>query len=252
MNLQQHLGMRTIALAVLAGITLSAASLVQSQTDSTTSSAGRPQESSKQKPQGQQEANPFPTDTGNVPVMPNASSAGTAATPPENYGDIHLPSDMTDPVRSPDDSGPMTGDASGSSSSSAGLDNLLRPPPDTGKHGRHQDDGNADFGPEHPASAKEDESVGNYYLDQHNWRGALSRFESALVLDPENPDVYWGLAESQKHLGDYGNARANYLKVIEYDPDSKHSKEAKKALKEPEIASVPVVSNNKPNSSVHQ
>ena len=57
-----------------------------------------------------------------------------------------------------------------------------------------------------------------------------------MVLAPENPEVYWGLAESQQHMGDFANARANYEKVIEYDPDSKHAKEAKKALKEPEFA----------------
>ena len=37
-------------------------------------------------------------------------------------------------------------------------------------------------------------------------------------------------------MGDYAKARANYEKVIEYDPDSKHAKEAKKALKDPEFA----------------
>ena len=49
-------------------------------------------------------------------------------------------------------------------------------------------------------TAKEDEDVGGLYLSQKNWRAAQSRFESAVVLDPENPDVYWGLAEAQRHL----------------------------------------------------
>ena len=57
-----------------------------------------------------------------------------------------------------------------------------------------------------------------------------------MVLDPENPDVYWGLAEADRHLGNLADARANYQKVAEYDPDSRHGKEASKALKEPEIA----------------
>ena len=57
-----------------------------------------------------------------------------------------------------------------------------------------------------------------------------------MVLDPDNPDVYWGLAEANRHLGNYAAARTNYLKVMEYDPDSKHAKEAKKALNEPELA----------------
>jgi len=247
MKQQQQLGRHRIALAVLVAFVLPAISLAQSQSGSSAPPNPKTPAANTQKPQGQPDANPFPTDTDNVPLMPNANSPGAAAPPTENYSNIPLPGEMTDPVRSPDDSGPVTGDTSDSSSSSAGLDNLLKPPPDTGKHGRHRDDEDADFGPEHPASAKEDESVGSYYLDQHNWKGALSRFESALVLDPENPDVYWGLAESQKHLGDYADARANYLKVIEYDPDSKHSKDAKKALKEPEIAGAPGASSNKSN-----
>ena len=93
--------------------------------------------------------------------------------------------------------------------------------------------------PEHKETAQEDESVGSYYLDQKNWRAALSRYQSALVLDPENPDVYWGLAESQRHLGDMTRAKANYIKVMEYDPGSKHAKEAKKLLNEPEMANAP-------------
>jgi TolA-binding protein len=66
------------------------------------------------------------------------------------------------------------------------------------------------------------------------------------VLAPEDPEVYWGLAVSQQHMGDNANARANYEKVIEYDPDSKHAREAKKALKEPDLA------NAKPAPSVGQ
>jgi tetratricopeptide (TPR) repeat protein len=89
--------------------------------------------------------------------------------------------------------------------------------------------------PEHKESAAEDENVGKYYLDNKAWKAALSRFESALVLDPDNPDVYWGLAESQRHLGDFAEARANYQKVVDYDPDSRHGKDARKALKDPEI-----------------
>lgn len=88
--------------------------------------------------------------------------------------------------------------------------------------------------------------MGSYYLESKNWKGALSRFESAMVLDPENPEVYWGLAEAQRHLGDLASAKANYLKVMEYDPDSRHGKDAKKILKEPEIANARAVSANSP------
>lgn len=188
--------------------------------------------SDAQKPQGQQQANPFPDDSNAVPVLPS----NNAAPPPadDSYGGAlsSMPGADSDPVKSPDDASPSA-EGSDASSSSAGLDNLLKPPPDEdkGKHRKHDE-----TEPTHTESAKEDESVGSYYLDQKNWRAALSRFESALVLDPENPDVYWGLAEAQRHLGEYGGAKANYLKVMEYDPDSRHSKDAQKYLKDPDLA----------------
>ncbi len=90
--------------------------------------------------------------------------------------------------------------------------------------------------PEHQETSAEDIEVGNYELDRKNWKAALSRFESALVLAPDEPEVYWGLAESARHLGNLADARGYYQKVALYDPDSRHGKDAIKALKEPEIA----------------
>ena len=123
------------------------------------------------------------------------------------------------------------------------MDDVLKPPPDTGRPGKGRKD-EADADVPHREGPKEDESVGSYYLDQKNWKAALSRFESALVLDPENPEVYWGLGEAERHMGNYANAKAHYMKLVEYDPDSKHGKEAKKLLKEPELANAPAVSSN--------
>jgi tetratricopeptide (TPR) repeat protein len=150
-----------------------------------------------------------------------------------------LPAGDIDPVESPDDPSAAangSGPDSSSSSSLSGIDTLMPGPDDEqpGKHGRQQDQ----IEPEHKESAAEDENVGKYYLDNKDWRAALSRFQSAMVLDPDNPDVYWGLAESNLHLQKYSDARANYLKVIEYDPDSKHAKQAKKALEEPELENI--------------
>ena len=52
-------------------------------------------------------------------------------------------------------------------------------------------------------TSKEDISVGKYYLDNKNWKAALSRFQSALVLAPDEPEVYWGLAESDAAPGKF-------------------------------------------------
>lgn len=200
----------------------------------------QPQQQDQQNPNSQppqQKGNPFPTDTGNVPVMPSNSEPDVPAGNPNGEGArFSLPDGDSDPVASPDGAASESSSEGVSSSDVRGLDSILPPPGDdepTGKHGRKRSD--VLEGPP-KESSKEDINVGQYYLDNKNWKAALSRFQSALVLAPEEPEVYWGLAESERHLGDYASAKANYQKVIEYDPDSKHAKEAKKALKEPEIA----------------
>jgi hypothetical protein len=192
---------------------------------------------SAQQPKPQDQGNPFPTDTNNVPVMPSHTAPDEPDNVPADTEGVRfsLPGHDADPVASPDDTSAGAGEQESSSDVKA-LDSILPPPgsdDETGKKGRKRS--NVLEGPP-KESSKEDISVGNYYLDNKNWKGALSRFQSALVLAPDEPDVYWGLAECERHLGDFAAAKANYLKVIEYDPDSKHAKEAKKALKEPEIA----------------
>jgi hypothetical protein len=188
------------------------------------------------------ESNPFPDDNGNIPVLPSGNQPVMREAPVPAGPPPALPGGDVDPVRSPDEPLPdlssSSGSGSNSSSSSSDLARILEPPPDDEVSKTRKGKGVAP--PEHKETAKEDESVGQYYLDQKNWRAALSRFQSALILDPENPDVYWGLAESQRHLGDMASAKTNYTKVVQYDPDSKHGKEAKKLLKDPEVANAPV------------
>ena len=189
------------------------------------------------------EANPFPEDTNNVPVVPTtAEPAPAPAVLPSaaGAGTTSLLKSDTDPVHSPDD--PVQDDSAsqGFSSSLAGTGEVNIPDeerPD--KHGRMPQPA------VHSETAKEDESVGDFELGRKNWKAALSRYESAVVNDPENPDVYWGIAEAQRGLGNYAEAKANYQKVVDYDdPESKHSKEAKKLLKSRELANARAVSKN--------
>ncbi len=196
----------------------------------------------------QTNANPFPEDTDSVPVMPTRNSPDLPSGPGDQSasGLIPLPAEDADPVRSPEDAAAAAESSdSGSSSSLAGLGNLPPPDDDTAHPGKHKGKGEQVV-PEHHETAAEDENVGSYYLSNKNWKGALSRFQSALVLDPYNPDVYWGLAECERHLGDFAGARANYMKVMEYDPGSHHAKEAGKALQDPEIANAKPASSGQP------
>jgi tetratricopeptide (TPR) repeat protein len=233
-----------VRVALLSACLLAAGSCLcahaQQNGDAAPASSGQKKQSGNAQQPAQQPAdeNPFPGDNTNVPVLPSKDIPDIPADNGSANGDrAALPAGDTDPVASPDD-GTSQGDsqsASGFSSSSSGVDGLLNGPDDEPqtKHGGKQ---GQLAEPEHQETAAEDENIGKYYLDSKDWRAALSRYQSAMVLDPENPDVYWGLAESQRHLGNFADARANYQKVMEYDPDSKHAKDAAKALKEPELA----------------
>ncbi len=176
-----------------------------------------------------------------APPQPNRPAQNPPANPqnppaPANTAPATLPRGDVDPVRSPDEPQSDMSDAQGFSSSSAGLDNVM-PPPDTDVDSRRGKKGRgAAPAPDHQETAAEDEKVGDYYLSEKNWRAALSRYQSAMVLDPENPAVYWGLGEAQRHLGKLAEAKAAYEKLVEYDPDSKHGKEARKLLKDPQLA----------------
>jgi tetratricopeptide (TPR) repeat protein len=139
-------------------------------------------------------------------------------------------------VRSPDDPPPAAGSAltDDASSSQKGMEKLL-PQPDDEQPEKHRKLLAKE--PTHQEASSKDIEVGVYYLETRNWKAALSRFESAMVLDPENPEVYWGLAEAERHLGDFASAKGYYLKLLDYDPDGPHGKEARKALKDPALAS---------------
>ena len=236
---------RVFAIALVLVGCLMAAQRICAQSPASGDAAGAGQSKpagQSQQPTGTQPqtgSNPFPEDTSTVPVMP---SKGTPVLPEGTYkgdeyesGGVPLPGEDLDPVRSPEDPVPAAGSGQqeDSSSSLTGLDKLL-PPPDDDQTGKKRK--LAVKEPTHQEAASEDINVGGYYLERKNWKAAYSRFESALILDPENPDVYWGLAEAERQLGDLANARAHYEKVLEYDPDSRHGREARKALKYPAIA----------------
>jgi len=226
--------MLVFATALAGAAPLVAQSSGSEKSATSSQSSGQAAQAKSSSPQSQANGNPFPGNTTNVPVLPS----GPAGTVPEGRYAVDaggkLPPDDMDPVKSPDSSEPDGGQQQGFSSSQSGLDDLL-PAPDTAQPGKKGSEPLVTLPPETLAN---DLSVGSYYLGNHNWRAALSRFQSALVLDPQNPDVYWGLAESERHLGDYADARQHYVKVLEYDPGSKHAKEATKALREPQIANM--------------
>jgi tetratricopeptide (TPR) repeat protein len=243
---------RLFAIATLLVIFLGASRAAQppaqnpSGADAAANGSKKPADDAQEPPATvpQSSANPFPEDTSSVPVMPTkdtpaapgGSSDGTGA---PAYNSFLLPSDDTDPVRCPDDPAPSTAEDEESSSSLKNVESIL-PPPDTEETQERHKKLSVTKQPSHQEVAKSDIDIGSYYLDRKNWRAALSRYESAMVLDPENPDVYWGLAEAERNLGQFAKAREHYGKLLDYDPEGKHAKQARKALKDPALADVRV------------
>jgi hypothetical protein len=180
---------------------------------------------------------PFPEDTTTVPVIPTTQPPpGTEGSQEQDAASgkhLVFTDGSADPVRSPDDASPETASAddTGSTSSRKGLDSLLPSMDDEQPGKKHK----KDQAPEHQETAREDIQVGGYYLDKKNWKAALSRFQSAMVLDPENPEVYWGMAEAARNLGDLAQARDYLIKLVDYDPDGPHGKQARKLLKDPAL-----------------
>lgn len=230
-------------------LTVLAATAPRLMAQSPAGSATPPPGSKTQAPQAQKpaapapsSANPFPEDTDAVPVLPSGNAAsrgnfeetggGSAA------GYAPLPSTDNDPVHSPDDPVPSAGAGQGGgwSSSLSEIDSALPPSALDTSQPEKRKNAQAVKEPTRQQAAAHNINVGSYYLDTKDWKGALSRFESALVLDPENPEVYWGLAEAEFHLGQFAKARTHFQLVLEYDPGSRHAREARKALKEPALA----------------
>lgn len=188
-------------------------------------------------PQPAAGANPFPEDTSAVPVMPTTPDQPNVSHDGAESAPLPLSGEDLDPVRSPDDPEPVAAGAEQqegeSSSSLKGLEKLLPAPDDDQPDKRRK---LVVKQPTHQEVSAKDIEVGLYYIQTKNWKAARSRFESAMVLDPENPEVYWGMAEAERHTGDLAAAKAHYLMLLDYDPDGPHGKEARKALKDPAIA----------------
>jgi hypothetical protein len=225
------------------GLTAAPWLLAQAPAPGDTAATGQSKPASESQKPGtptQPSTNPFPEDTSTVPLMPSKTTPilpeGTFRG--EESAPVPLPGGDLDPVRSPDDPAPVATSEQGEDASSSlkGMEKLLPRPEDD------QPDKKKKLfvkEPTHQEASSKDIEVGDYYLQTKNWKAALSRFESAMVLDPENPEVYWGLAEAEHHLSDFADAKAHYLKLLEYDPDGPHGKQARRELKDPALVKAP-------------
>lgn len=88
-----------------------------------------------------------------------------------------------------------------------------------------------------PQLAKQDDRVGNFYLNTHDYKGAYDRYLEATRVAPEDANAVFGLAQAARGLGKTEVAESNYLLYLDAVPHGKHSKDARRALKSIERAS---------------
>jgi Tfp pilus assembly protein PilF len=80
--------------------------------------------------------------------------------------------------------------------------------------------------------AAHDINVGETYLAGNSYDAARERFEEALRLTPDNPLIYFRLAQAYQGMQRLDPARTFYRKYLEMDPKGKFVKNARKAVGE--------------------
>jgi Tfp pilus assembly protein PilF len=78
--------------------------------------------------------------------------------------------------------------------------------------------------------AAHDIDVGETYLAGNNFDSARERFEEALRLTPDNPLIWFRLAQSLQGMQRLDPARLYYKKYLEAQPKGKFAKDAKKSI----------------------
>jgi Tfp pilus assembly protein PilF len=78
--------------------------------------------------------------------------------------------------------------------------------------------------------AAHDINVGETYLAGNNFESARERFEEALRLTPDNPLIWFRLAQALQGVQRLDPARLYYKKYLEAQPKGKFAKNAKKAI----------------------
>lgn len=78
--------------------------------------------------------------------------------------------------------------------------------------------------------AEQDKSVARFYWNRGNYEGSYLRFKDAVVYAPLNPEMWFGLAESERMIGKNVNAREHYKKYLELAPDGPKAKDSAKML----------------------
>jgi tetratricopeptide (TPR) repeat protein len=84
--------------------------------------------------------------------------------------------------------------------------------------------------PFNPHKAQKDLEVGDFYFKRKNYRGALARYQSALVWQDNNAEAMFKLAQCAEKLGDKDTAAKYYSRYIDTLPHGERVADARKGL----------------------
>lgn len=84
--------------------------------------------------------------------------------------------------------------------------------------------------PWNPYRAAKDDEVGDYYLKQGNVKGALARYQDALIYKDNDAVANFRMAQCYEKLHQPDEAIPHYKEYLKILPDGPLSKQAKKAL----------------------
>jgi len=85
--------------------------------------------------------------------------------------------------------------------------------------------------PWNPYRAAKDDEVGDYYFKSGNYKGALARYQDALVYKDKDAVANFKMAECYEKLGQAEEAIPHYQAYLKILPEGPLSKQARKALK---------------------
>lgn len=84
--------------------------------------------------------------------------------------------------------------------------------------------------PYNPYRADKDLEVGEYYLKLKDYKGALARFQDALMYKPNDAMANLRMAECYEKMNDPAQAAVHYREYLRILPNGPESKKARKAL----------------------
>ena len=84
--------------------------------------------------------------------------------------------------------------------------------------------------PWNPYRAAKDDEVGDYYLKQGNYKGALARYQDALIYKDNDAVANFRMAQCYEKLHQPEEAIPHYKEYLRILPDGPFAKQAKKAL----------------------